>query len=306
VTDIVFVGAVGRSGTTLLERTLATGQGVIALGEMVHMWDRGLRDGEPCGCGLPFRQCPFWTSVGDSAFGGWDALDLAAVARDRRTVDRNRYVPFLIAPRLAPRKFRAAHARLVGVLEALYTGVHDVASRSASEVVLVDSSKHPSYLFLLRAMRRHRIGLLHVVRDPRGVVHSWSRNVPRPESGEAMEQLGTLKGCGRWISHNLLFQLAGLIGVRRRRISYELFTRDPAEIGRALDSLLDRPAPVELDVDGATVHLGLDHTVSGNPMRFQSGDVVVRSDDAWRSAMPRGRRAVVGILTTPLRQVYSR
>ena len=292
MTDIVFVGAVGRSGTTLLERTLATGHGIVALGEMVHMWDRGLRDGEPCGCGLVFRDCPFWSAVGEAAFGGWDKVDLEAVARDRRAVDRNRFIPLLIAPGLAPRKFRAPHQRLVAVLDSLYQAVHEVASRTATDVVLVDSSKHPSYLFLLRKMPHHHLHLLHVVRDPRGVVHSWSRHVPRPESGIAMEQLGTLAGCARWISHNLLFQMAGWIGVERRRLSYERFTRDPAEIGRS--------------VDGATVHLGVDHTVSGNPMRFQDGDVTVRSDDTWRAAMPRRRQVIVGVLTTPWRQVYSR
>ncbi len=61
MSTIVFIGAVGRSGTTLLERTLATGHGVVALGEMVHVWHRGLEQDEPCGCGEPFSECPFWS-----------------------------------------------------------------------------------------------------------------------------------------------------------------------------------------------------------------------------------------------------
>ncbi|MCZ3387336.1 MAG: sulfotransferase, partial [Actinomycetia bacterium] len=72
---IVYIGGQGRSGTTLLERALGELPGVVSLGETVHLWDRGLRDDELCGCTEPFGSCPFWRSVGDEAFGGWDRID---------------------------------------------------------------------------------------------------------------------------------------------------------------------------------------------------------------------------------------
>jgi hypothetical protein len=302
----VFVGAVGRSGTTLLERTLATAPNVVALGEMVHLWDRGVRDDEPCGCGARFGECPFWSAVGDQAFGGWDCVDLDTLASDRRTVDRNRYIPFLIAPRLGSRRFREAHVRLVDMLSRLYDAVQEVAAVSGPTVALIDSSKHPSYLFLLRTMPRHEVRLLHVVRDPRGVAHSWSKQVVRPESGEPMEQLGTVRACARWISHNLMFQLAGLLRVPRRRLAYEKFTHTPAEVAQCVDALLVGSSSLALAIEGAAVQLGTDHTVSGNPMRFDHGTVTIRSDDRWRDAMPLAQRLLVGFLTTPLRQVYAR
>ena len=59
-------------GPRLLERALGELPGVLSIGETVHLWDRGLRDNELCGCGQPFSSCPFWRSVGDVAFGGWD------------------------------------------------------------------------------------------------------------------------------------------------------------------------------------------------------------------------------------------
>lgn len=305
MSTIVFIGSVGRSGTTLLERTLATSPELIALGEMVHLWDRGVRDREPCGCGADIIECPFWGEVGRRAFGGWDRIDLGALAADRAAVDRNRYIPFLLAPRLAPGRFRAAHARLRDVLERLYAAIRDVtAEQHGHEVVLVDSSKHPSYLFLLRTLRESDVRVLHVVRDPRGVAHSWAKQVARPETGDAMEQLGTLRACARWTSHNLLFQLAGWIGLRRTRLPYERFTRDPTTLADGAARLIGRP--VELAIDGSDVVLGIDHTVSGNPMRFQQGTVSIRPDEAWRAAMPARRRRLVGTLTTPLRQVYAR
>jgi len=77
---LIIVGS-GRSGSTLIERALGEVPGVAPLGETVHMWERGVRDSELCGCGQPFGTCPFWQSVGQVAFGGWHQID-AQVAID--------------------------------------------------------------------------------------------------------------------------------------------------------------------------------------------------------------------------------
>ena len=226
-------------------------------------------------------------------------------------MDRNRYIPFLIAPRLAPRSFRDARKRLLDTLGQLYRAIEEVAGEIQPDVVLIDSSKHPSYLFLLRGLESHRLRLLHVARDPRGVANSWAKQVTRPEAGDDMERLGTFRSIARWTSHNLLFQLAGWLGVPYRRLSYERFTRDPFELGRAVDQLLaddatGTPTAMKLSVLGDTVLLGSDHTVSGNPMRFETGTITIRPDDSWRTTMPRRLQLIVGTLTTPLRQVYAR
>lgn len=310
MSEIVYIGSVGRSGTTLLERSIATSPSFVCLGEMVHLWHRGLHLDEPCGCGSAFRHCPFWSAVADRAFGGWDSLDLEQIEQWRRDVDRNRFIPLLVAPQLAGRRFRASLNGLTDVLDRLYTAVGEqAASLAGHDQVLIDSSKHPSYLFVLRHLPSHRVRLLHVVRDPRGVAHSWGKVVERPEAGDDMERLGIWRACARWTSHNLLLQTAGLLGTPRRRLSYERFTADPAELGRIVAELTGSAAtnPVTLPhFDDRTIQLGCDHTVSGNPMRFTSGEITIRSDEAWRGSMPRSRRMIVATLTFPLRLGYAR
>jgi len=307
MTDIVFIGAVGRSGTTLLERVLSTAGGTIAVGEVVHLWQRGVRWDEPCGCGEKFSACSFWKAVGDRAFGGWEALSIESVEADQRIVDRNRCIPYLILPQTAPRTFREAHSRYVHVLDQLYTAIAEIAAESGSCAnVIVDSSKHPSYLFLLRALPHHSVHLLHVIRDPRGVAHSWARIVTRPEGGAPMERLGTVKAIARWTGHNLLFQVAGWLRMPRRRLAYEHFTNEPLSLGRCVDDLLGHQTETPLAVDGTAVTVGVDHTVSGNPVRFKVGTLTIRSDESWRRDMSTTRRCIIGALTTPLRQVYAR
>ena len=36
----------------------------------------GIVDDDLCGCGKPFHACPFWTAVGERAFGGWSQVDV--------------------------------------------------------------------------------------------------------------------------------------------------------------------------------------------------------------------------------------
>ena len=302
MSTVVYLGSVGRSGTTLLERAAATSPSFTSLGEMVHLWARGALGGEPCGCGRPIRECPFWADVMQRGFGGWDGVDADRVRQCQLAVDRNRFIPLLIWPRLAPAEFRAQLDEFVGVLDRLYTAIAQVVG---DDVVLIDASKHPSYLFVLRRLPSHQVRLLHVVRDPRGVAHSWSKSVQRPESasGDDMEQLGTWKAVARWSSHNLIFSLAGLRS-RRVRLRYERFAADPNELGTVLGHLTaDLPVTMPSFTDHS-VDLEVNHTVSGNPMRFTTGRIQIRPDDGWRSSMARRPRWIVGLLTAPLRLGY--
>src|SRR5450755_566845 len=73
---VVYLGGLGRSGTTLLERLLGELPGVCSVGEVVHLWQRGIAEAERCGCGEPLPGCPFWRKVGEIAFGGWAHADM--------------------------------------------------------------------------------------------------------------------------------------------------------------------------------------------------------------------------------------
>ena len=94
---VLFIGGSGRSGSTVVERLLGALPGVCNVGEVVLMWERGLLRGERCGCGVPLPQCPFWCEVGDVAFGGWNAFNVPEFLALKRSVDRHRFIPRLLA-----------------------------------------------------------------------------------------------------------------------------------------------------------------------------------------------------------------
>ncbi len=103
---VLYLGGLGRSGSTLIERLIGQLPGVCPVGELVHLWERGITAGERCGCGEPFRECPFWQQVGKAAFGGWDEVEVSRVAALRARVDRNRFIPALARRDVRPGRRR--------------------------------------------------------------------------------------------------------------------------------------------------------------------------------------------------------
>jgi len=297
---VLYVGGTGRSGTTLLERIVAQASGFCAVGELAFLWERGLRAGERCGCGEPFGGCPFWTRVGEQAFGGWDALDLDEVLALQRQVDRHRYLPAMLAPRLAP-AYRRRLQRYAAVLQRVYQAVSAVSGSS----VVVDSSKDASHAYLLRHVPGVDLRLVHLVRRSHGVAYSWTKKVRKPEvagSEDYMDRQPPAVTALYWMGDNLLLDGLRLLRVPSRGLRYESLVARPREHAGAVLRHAD-PALGGLDlgfIGDGHVDLTVDHTVAGNPVRFRRGRLDLRADDEWSRAMPRRQRLVVTAVTWPL------
>jgi hypothetical protein len=302
---VAFVGGVGRSGSTLIELALGQLPDAVALGEVRHMWQRSLVENQRCGCGEAFSDCGFWTAVGERAFGGWDRLDVEAVLRLKHDVDRTRFVPRLLRVRPGGR-FGARVREYTELYERLYAAARAVSGRS----LVIDSSKHVSMAACLTHADGVDLRVVHVVRHPLGVAHSWGKLTRRPEvtTHEAyMPRYSPAHSSLQWDAHNALYELLRRrTGSGQRLVRYEDFVARPrpalAEVARFLGA--NAPADWTGDPDSRTVTLGVQHTVAGNPLRFARGPVEVREDDGWRSGLGGGARATVLGLTLPLRLRY--
>lgn len=305
MTDVGFIGGFGRSGSTLLERIIAELPGVCALGEVLHMWERGVRDNELCACGQHFHDCPFWRMVGAEAFGGWEHVDVGVVSRMHGQVDRTRFIPAdLVAGRLSAR-----HARARAYAD-YFARVYAAAAKVSGAQIVVDSSKNASTAYALRTHEDVALRVLHVIRDSRGVAYSWTKRVARPEAAAAgehpwMEQYSPGASALLWDAHNLAFAALGRIGVPVRRVFYERFLAAPQEtVATIADFLGVGVGDTSCFLDSSTVRLGSTHQVAGNPMRFHTGELRLRADEAWRANFPRTRAQLVSILTAPLMLRY--
>ncbi len=301
---VLYVGGMGRSGSTILERLIGQIEGVCNLGEVVFLADRGVRENQTCGCGQLFADCPFWTQVGELAFGGWDTVDVDRLDHLYRTVDDVKYTPRMLLPR-STGDFDRRRAEYTSFFHRVYAAAAEVSGAA----FIVDSSKVTSLVYALSHEKGIGLRLLHLVRDPRGVANSWTRHVRRPEITDHEEFMPVYRPsymAALWSGHNLLLAALRLRGVSAYRLNYELFTADPRGALQAVARFLGRP-DAALDFvapDNRTVTLSTTHSVAGNPMRFQTGPVAVKRDRRWRREMPRRAQLLVGAITLPVARAF--
>ncbi|HEX6380948.1 MAG TPA: sulfotransferase domain-containing protein [Acidimicrobiia bacterium] len=301
---VLYIGGFGRSGSTLVERILGQLPGFCSAGEIVFLWQRGLIDGQLCGCGTPVPECDFWARVGKTAFGGWDQIDAYEMLALQKRVDRNRYIPSMVAPRLRPAA-QADFERYTDVLSRLYRGIGEVAGAR----VVIDASKHASTAFLLRKAPNLDLRVVHLVRDSRGVAYSWTKEVKKPEvtggDDAFMPQYSPSSSGRQWLAYNLMFDALGLID-KTMILRYEALMANPREGLERILAHADEPVTAEsfAFLGDGYVDLGCDHTVAGNPMRFHQGRLDLRLDQAWTTKLPERDRKVVTAITWPLQLRY--
>lgn len=302
------VGA-GRSGTTVLASILGEVDGFASAGETRWLWERGIGEGQPCGCGRPPLHCDVWGPVLARAVEELGAQDppvtVDAVIRAQRELNRSRNMLRVIRSAESGRDLRweplvTARSAIGAVCSAL--------GEETPARVLVDTSKRAVDAAVIASLGTTDHYVLHIVRDPRGVVHSWRRgkSVASASGGTAtIEPRGLPGTVRRWTKNALLAE-----ALRRRvdpsrwmHLRYEDFAADPRASAESIVAFLGEAGAVPF-VDDRTVALGPNHIVIGNPSRFTTGDVRIRADEEWRSAMSRRDQHLVAAATLPLMVRY--
>ncbi|MFL6099165.1 MAG: sulfotransferase [Actinomycetales bacterium] len=301
---VLFVAGHGRSGSTLVANVLGSLPGFVSVGELRYLWERGLGEQSLCGCGRPVTSCEFWAPVLETAYDG-AAPDVARVVTADRHLLRVRAMPRLLGPPHVRRSTPPAADeiwyvdQLGRVLRAL--------SQHTGGATIVDSSKLVTYGAVLSRVPGIDLRVLHLVRDARGVAHSWSRRRDRPDRGQGAWEMGRespIRSAVLWDLWNVSAErLWGGLPGRYVRVRYEDVTRAPAETLTDALRRLGFDGQVTVTPDGA-LPVDVAHTVAGNPGRMTSGAIAISRDDEWVTRMPTARRALVTLSTAPLLHHY--
>jgi len=276
----------------------------VGVGELYYVWRNGVEHDGLCACGERFSRCPFWTEVGERAFGGWDPSLARRVMQLQHRVDRSARIPILISPR-RPTGFANALHEYAAVLRRLYAAILAVTGAT----VVVDSSKRPSLAYVLRQMPDIDLRVVQVVRDPRGVAFSFAKHVPLEPGvalGDEMPRSTTRKVSRRWVTVNGLVSGLGRLGVPVLRIRYEdLVDRPKEQLARVLMMQGFAGGPDVFDfVQEGQVSVSKTHVIAAGRIRLSSGTMPLRRDEAWRQDMPAASRGLVAALTVPTRWKY--
>jgi hypothetical protein len=294
----------------LFERMLGVQRDCVNVGEVLELFRKVAVGGERCGCGEPFADCPFWTGVGQQAFGGWSADRMREVAALQRRVGRQRHVPRLLATsRRGGGDAAGEFARDLRALGVAYARLYAAIAEVAAARVVVDASKWPGHGLALARSGAVDLRVVHLVRDVRGVAYSWAKSgVVRPQAdgsptgAEVMATHGAGGTALRWSAFQLECDLLTAMVPHSTRVRYEDLVRRPRRtVETALGALgLDEIAGDVRHIRDDEVDLPASHGLAGNPSRFTTGQVRLRPDDQWREAMPIGARRLVTALASPV------
>jgi hypothetical protein len=274
-TELIFVLGCGRSGSTLLERVMHDAFDVTALGEVTYVWEKGVLKNESCGCGLPFRDCPFWSDVIRDAFGHVTEVEARRFDLAFKSARGQLNDPALLSGR-----YRRTDAVFIEVATSLYRS----ATRLGGSRPILDSSKSPAFAAAVHALKLGPLGGLHIFRDACGNVQSLRTPKRRPhastaDDAELRPSRSILHAIGRWSALNWESrQMAKRIGETCATISYERFCENLDQHLGALQSAFDL-SPRR----GSSAEAW--HSVSGNPMRYDRGGTHIHRDDRWKATM---------------------
>lgn len=301
---VLYVGGLYRSGSTLSSLLFGELDGHITIGELSSVFRNGLQLDTFCGCGQRFSACEFWNAVGRAAFGGWSGLDAAHALALQRRVDRTQKIPAMLSP-WKPGSFERDLSEYRDILTRIYRAIRDISGAK----VVVDSSKRPSFAYILQSSPGIDMTCAQTVRDPRGVAHSHAKKVrlaPSTGARDYMPQNKPYTIARRWITVNALIRRLQHLGVEVVTVRYEDLAADPiAELCRV--AALQGLGPADID-SGIVTSEGLTmrgaHLVAGSRIRMTEGTMPIRLDEEWRTEMPARDRRLVSGLTIVSRPRY--
>jgi hypothetical protein len=281
---ILYIAGLGRSGSTLLAKLLGELSGFMNVGEAARYLFNAKMVSEdlPCGCGNKISDCPFWNNIAT----GIDR-DVQEFGKD---VLRIRCLPLLMSP-IQPYAFRRRMEFLLSRLESLYASIAEKAGCD----VIVDSSKHPAIAYVLAQIPSIELCVIHLVRDPQGVVYSWSK--PK----EYLRAFSPLTVISRWMAFNLASELLRLHAKKYWLIRYEDLVFDPKGVVEKISSSIAGQALDMGFLHGTQARIHLQHALAGNPDKLSRGTLHIKARK-WH--LPWHVRLFILIFTLPLIHRY--
>lgn len=281
---VLFLAGSGRSGSTILGKTLGNLDGFFDVGEIRQFWRRVSLGRKLCGCGMLLETCPFWEGILSSL--KHDGIDPQRVARLQTKLNRNR--------RVAHAWMRRFHSRTGKEWEDLTTAMQRLYAHVAAgcqDAIIVDGSKLPIHLMLLRELTEIDLRVIHLVRDGRGVAYSWAKR-RRTKPGNR-SPYGSMV---LWIAENALIRRL----LRRQRhwtmVRYEDFANCPkgtlikALRGLGMDAHANR-------VEGARIEISPTHSVAGsNGVRFAGRAQKIALDQLWRDHLDTREKRILTLM----------
>jgi hypothetical protein len=279
--SIFFIVGISRNGSTLLSRILGECEGFYNIGEAVQtiFTNRSDKFGIPCGCGASRVDCLFWNRI----------LSSVAIKELRSigiSVLKNRRLPELMMPIKT-----ASLKRDWDSLRMATRSILEQIQEATGCEVIVESSKNPVFGYLLSQVPGVEMHTIHLLRDPRGVIDSWSH------AKGYLPAFPLLTTIGWYISNNAWAKVLQSVSATYQTVRFEDLLAAPMTFTREILSQTGKAetATPVLEKDMRII-FRKQHLLGGNPDKLSTDKTDIRERE---STLSFSKRLLVTILTLP-------
>lgn len=270
----------GRSGTTALATFLGNSSEILNLGEM-HQYFEHIVDEKECSCGDQLQKCEFW---------------------DNKI--SNNLIQSSTKNRILSEKFESHSSIVKHILQLFskkeieeYIEIHqqllNTIQLDSEKTTLLDSSKYIGRALALDKLENIDLKVIYVVRDVRGVINSFSKNVQTSKS-----PLSTIV---YYLVINSVSEFVAKILLRKKvvKIRYEDLINNPLQVFSRLETFLklDLTDVKNKIIDKQPFSLG--HIVGGNRLK-KNKEIYFRKDVSWEDKFSLVARVSYYILAFPI------
>lgn len=288
--SLLYIAGYGRSGSTLLDILFSNAEGVATVGALNNLPEWVSRR-EKCACGEELEACSFWSEI-LRKLGEEDKNFVASLGDEQVRCERS----FRLAGSAVGEKYADMQRRLFRVIQ-----------EKTKATTVVDSSKTTLDCFSRPYALYHACGLrvrmLHLIRDPRGVVWSAMKGAGSPERKRLTDSV-----LWRCVKTSISWNLANWAAIQNqarlpRRDSaalwYEKLCDAPKEELERLGKLLEIPVRTVTELIERDGSFEPGHNLGGNRLRFQKS-IRFQPDQGWKKEMPAPYRLLTLLITFPI------
>ena len=244
------------------------------LGEM-HQFLEHVIDDKKCSCSEPVSKCSYWRDIVEKLDTNKSALK--DLQKEVSALEKHKNILKYL--------FTSPHVEEYDDIQVkIFSKIHQSDTK-----VLVDSSKYIARYLLIKNNKAFKVKGIYLVRDVRGVVHSFGKKVQTSRR--------PISAIFYYLAINLFGQIVCWLHKDVLKVRYEDLVEEPDVVMNVvIDHLVENQ-----DIQKFTMQEQFEtpHLIGGNRMKHKK-TIKVQSDLNWKSKIPRYKQVIYYLLAFPV------
>ncbi len=274
--NVLYLLGSGRSGTTLLATILNSTPNILTAGEL-HQFYTYLHIKSTCSCGKIVYDCNFWETVIKTL--NLSDNELLEFEKKQNKEERHKYILSIILGKKASLDYTSSQDKLFNAI-----------NKFNNKEWILDSSKYIGRFLLLKQLKTINLKGIYVVRDVRGVIHSFNKQVQTPKS--------PINSIIYYYLTNFFGQIVCWTNKDVIKVRYEDFIEDPLAVvekiySKHINSNNKNKKPQLNNI------FEMPHIIGGNRLK-NSKRIKISKDLDWKKNISRPKQILYYMLCLPL------